>query len=183
MSLNGSILVNKHGLVTSLLAARTPQTQLEFVALLPELLLLPLLALQPVLFMHKVCKLSLPKSYGELCEATVVVVVVDLSFSLSFMHNEMFLPKNLRLLVLIKQIITATIMMTESAPMNEPNKVCLSSIEVKNEPGWTCCLCCLCKTSSIWLVELDFGVFAVVGFSFGVEAELEINKNEGLVCT
>jgi hypothetical protein len=112
-----------------------PHTQLVLVSLLPLLveLLLELLELleHPVLFMHNVCRLSLPNSYGNDEEAFVVfVVALDLSFSLSN------LPNSRCRVLLITQMSTITIKMTEKAPINEPSRVCLSStVENTSEVG------------------------------------------------
>ena len=114
-----SCLQFKHAHVLVLVLVVPPLLRLELLALL--LLLLPV---------HSVCKLNLPKSYGAVALVLVVVVFVDLSFSL---NNEAFLFRSHFLRdVFIKRVSTATHITTNKAPINEPNKVCFISIELKN---------------------------------------------------
>lgn len=84
----------------------------------------------PVLLMHRVWRLSLPSSYGN----DVVAVVPDLSGA----------PDSARFdrVAFTTQTRTPTTSMTETAPMNEPSKVCFSSDEVRAnviiEGWWEC---------------------------------------------
>lgn len=96
---------------------------------------------QPVLFIHSVCRLSLPSSYGSDVAVVLAVAAPDLSVDLSLEldSSRRRTLKSLDRLVLNAHTRTPTISTTETAPMNEPNRVCLSSEVVRmNEDAARC---------------------------------------------
>lgn len=147
----GSILVNRSAAAVLLF----PHTQLVFVSLLDE-------DEEeadeeeedehPVLFIHSVWRLNLPSSYGSV--AVVVVVVADLSFSVdvdvSLLDPRLDPRDNSFVRVALNpQTAIPTRNITDTAPINEPRRVCLSSDVVKNRDDVgldtsVCCCCCSC---------------------------------------
>lgn len=75
----------------------------------------------------------MPSSYGNV--AAVVVVVADLSFSVEVESLALLRPRDNSFVrvAFTPQISTPTTSMTDTAPMNEPSSVCLSSELVKNK--------------------------------------------------
>lgn len=171
----GSILVNTSAALivcpdaaaaAAATAAAAPQTQLVLVSLLDDEVEEAEAAdddvlEHPVLFIHNVCRLNLPSSYGN-DVAVVVTVLPDFSLapdSLRRVPVLVFAPferrpnSSLDRLVLNAHTSNPTISTTETAPMNEPSSVCFNSDVVSTNDAdrseLTDCCCCCCWSNRV----------------------------------
>lgn len=144
MSRSGSILVNisELALVVAVAAVPPPHTQLVLVSLLDdedEAADEDEALEHPVLFIHNVCRLNLPSSYGS----DVAVVVADFSLVPDSLRRPplllLLLPARLEANSLDLKAHTSkpTMNTTDTAPINEPSSVCFNSDVVKTNEDAT----------------------------------------------